>query len=60
MADGRREAVWEHTAAIAAAALSAMSTESVHPNSLNPYADDPRPAGMPLTADNIEVLKEWV
>jgi hypothetical protein len=61
MADGRRQATWEHTAAIAAAALSAMRETPVHPDKLNPYADDPPPTGgLALTSENIEVLKEWL
>ena len=60
---GWREAQWEHTAAVAAAALSAMSEEPIHPWTLNPYAPEPetgRRGGLSLTADNIDVLKEWL
>ncbi len=59
MADGQREAQWEHTAAVAAAFLSAFG-DDVHPNKLNPYAPNPGTPGMLVTADNIDILQELV
>ena len=60
MADGRREAVWEHTGVIAAAALSVMRETMVQPWEINPYLSIPPPSGLGLTSDNLSVLKEWV
>jgi hypothetical protein len=58
MAEGRNRRLWDHTAAIAAAALSSFRDKMIDPAKLNPYrSGGKRSKGIPLTAGNIEILK---
>ena len=58
MAEGRNRRLWDHTAAIAAAALSAFRDKMIDPAKLNPYrSGGKRSKGIPLTAENIDILK---
>lgn len=58
MAEGRNRRLWDHTATIAAAALSAFRDEMVDPAKLHPYERGRRrTTGIPITAANIGLLK---
>ena len=58
MAEGRSRQLWEHTATIAAAAMSAFREKMIDPAKLNPYQQGrKRRKGIPLTRDNIGLLK---
>ena len=58
MAEGRNRRLWDHTAAIAAAALSSFRDKMIDPAKLNPYrSGSKRSKGIPLTAENIDILK---
>lgn len=58
MAEGRNRRLWDHTAAIAAAALSSFRDKIIDPAKLNPYrSGGKRSKGIPLTAENIDILK---
>jgi hypothetical protein len=59
MAEGRNRRLWDHTSMIAAAALSSMRERMIDPAKLHPYARSREvgPAGIPITAANIGVLK---
>jgi len=58
MIEGRNRRLWEHTAMIAAAALSAFREKMIDPAKLNPYQSGRgRKTGIPLTAENIGILK---
>ena len=58
MAEGRNRRFWDHTATIAAAALSAFRAKMIDPARLHPYEHGGRRSkGIPLTADNIGLLK---
>ena len=61
MAEGRNRRLWDHTATIAAAALSAFREKPVEPAKLNPYeSGSKKSTGIPLTAANIGILKTFV
>lgn len=63
MAEGRNRRLWDHTATIAAAALSSFRDKMIDPAKLHPYEKGKRRSGsqsIPLTAENIEVLKVFV
>jgi hypothetical protein len=52
--------MWDHTATMAAAALSAFREKMIDPARLHPYERGGRSRcgkGIPLTAENITVLK---
>ena len=58
MAEGRNRRLWDHTAMIAASALSSFRDKMVDPAKLNPYrSGGKRSKGIPLTAANIGILK---
>jgi len=58
MAEGRNRRLWDHSATIAAAALSAFRAKMIDPAKLHPYERGGRKAkGIPLTAGNIGILK---
>jgi len=58
MAEGRNRRLWDHTATIAAAALSSFREKMIDPAKLNPYRSCGKQSkGIPLTAGNIEILK---
>ena len=60
MAEGRNRRLWDHSATIAAAALSAFRERMIDPARLHPYERGRRRGGsqsIPLTAENIEILK---
>ena len=58
MAEGRNRRLWDHTAAIAAAAMSAFREKMIDPAKFNPYErGGKRGKGIPLTRDNIGLLK---
>ena len=60
MAEGRNRRLWDHSATIAAAALSAFRERMIDPAKLHPYERGKRRGGsqsIPLTAGNIEILK---
>jgi len=60
MAEGRNRRLWDHSATIAAAALSAFRERMIDPARLHPYERGRRRGGsqsIPLTAGNIEILK---
>ena len=58
MAEGRNRRLWDHTATIAAAALSAFRNKMIDPAKLHPYErGGKRSKGIPLTRDNIGLLK---
>jgi len=58
MAEGRNRRLWDHTATVAAAALSAFREKPVDPAKLNPYeTGHGKPTGIPITAENIGILK---
>ena len=60
MAEGRNRRMWDHSATIAAAALSAFRDKMIDPAKLHPYEKGRSRSGkqsIPLTADNIEILK---
>ena len=58
MAEGRNRRLWDHTATIAAAALSAFREKMIDPAKLHPYERGGRRSkGIPLTAGNIGLLK---
>jgi hypothetical protein len=58
MAEGRNRRLWDHTATIAAAALSAFRAKMIDPARLHPYErGGGRSKGIPLTAGNIGLLK---
>ncbi len=63
MAEGRNRRLWDHTATIAAAALSSFRDKMIDPAKLHPYEKGKRRSGsqsIPLTAENIDVLKVFV
>ena len=63
MAEGRNRRLWDHTATIAAAALSSFRDKMIDPAKLHPYEKGKRRSGsqsIPLTAENIEILKVFV
>ena len=61
MAEGRNRRLWDHTASIVAAALSAFRDKMIDPAKLHPYErGGKRRKGIPLTAGNIQVLKVLV
>ena len=63
MAEGRNRRLWDHTATMAAAALSNFRDKMIDPAKLHPYEKGKRRSGsqsIPLTAENIEVLKVFV
>ena len=57
MAEGRNRRLWDHSATIAAAALSSFRDKMIDPAKLHPYEKGRRRTGIPITAGNIEVLK---
>ena len=60
MAEGRNRRLWDHSATIAAAALSAFRERMIDPVRLHPYQRGTRRRGqqsIPLTAGNIDILK---
>ena len=60
MAEGRNRRLWDHSATIAAAALSSFRERMIDPAKLHPYERGRRRSGgpsIPLTAENIEILK---
>ena len=58
LAEGRSRRLWDHTAMIAAAALSAFREKMIDPAKLHPYERGGRHRkGIPLTAGNIGILK---
>ena len=58
MAEGRNRRLWDHSATIAAAALSAFRAKMIDPARLHPYEHGGRRSkGIPLTAGNIGLLK---
>ena len=60
MAEGRNRRLWDHTATIAAAALSAFRDKMIDPAKLHPYEHGGKRAGkkgIPITRDNIGLLK---
>jgi len=60
MAEGRNRRLWDHTATVAAAALSAMRDKMVDPAKIHPYEKGDRQRasqGIPVTAENIAILK---
>jgi len=60
MAEGRNRRLWDHTATIAAAALSSFRDKMIDPAKLHPYERGRGRSGkqsIPLTAENIEILK---
>ena len=58
MAEGRNRRLWDHSATIAAAALSAFRDKMIDPARLHPYERGGRRSkGIPLTRDNIGILK---
>jgi len=60
MAEGRNRRLWDHTATIAAAALSAFREKMIDPATLHPYETGKHQSGsqnIPLTAANIGILK---
>ena len=58
MAEGRNRRLWDHSATIAAAALSAFRAKMIDPAKLHPYErGGKRSKGIPLTRDNIGLLK---
>jgi len=58
MAEGRNRRLWDHSATIAAAALSAFRNKMIDPARLHPYERGGRRSkGIPLTRDNIGLLK---
>ena len=58
MAEGRNRRLWDHSATIAAAALSAFRAKMIDPAKLHPYEHGgKRSKGIPLTAGNIGLLK---
>jgi len=58
MAEGRNRRLWDHSATIAAAALSAFRAKMIDPAKLHPYErGGKRSKGIPLTAGNIGILK---
>ena len=59
MAEGRNRRLWDHSATIAAAALSAFRAKMIDPAKLHPYErGGKRSKGIPLTRDNIGLLKK--
>ena len=58
MAEGRNRRLWDHSATIAAAALSGFRNKMIDPARLHPYERGGRKSkGIPLTAGNIGLLK---
>jgi len=60
MGEGRNRRTCDHTATIAAAALSSFHDKMIDPARLHPYEKGRRRSGkqsIPLTAENIEILK---
>ena len=60
MAEGRNRRLWDHSATIAAAALSSFRDKMIDPAKLHPYEKGKRRSGsqsIPLTAENIDILK---
>jgi len=59
MAEGRNRRLWDHTATVAAAALSVMRDKMIDPAQVHPYEKGDRRAlrGIPVTAENIAILK---
>jgi len=58
MAEGRNRRLWDHSATIAAAALSSFRDKMIDPARLHPYErGGKRKKGIPLTAGNIGILK---
>ncbi len=60
MAEGRNRRLWDHSATIAAAALSSFRERMIDPARLHPYQRGKRRRGsqsIPLTAGNIDILK---
>jgi len=60
MAEGRNRRLWDHSATIAAAALSAFRDKMIDPAKLHPYEKGRSRSGkqsIPLTAENIDILK---
>lgn len=62
MAEGRNRRLWDHSATIAAAALSAFRDKMIDPAKLHPYEKGKsrragRSQSIPLTAENIEILR---
>ncbi len=58
MAEGRNRRLWDHSATIAAAALSAFRERMIDPAKFHPYRT-PRREGIPLTANTIGALKQF-
>ena len=63
MAEGRNRRLWDHSATIAAAALSAFRDKMIDPARLHPYEHGGKRSGsfgkrgIPITRDNIGLLK---
>ena len=60
MAEGRNRRLWDHSATIAAAALSSFRDKMIDPAKLHPYETGKHRSGsqnIPLTAANIDILK---
>jgi hypothetical protein len=64
MAEGRNRRLWDHTATVAAAALSSFREKVIDPARLHPYERGGGRGhggrGIPLTAENITILKALV
>jgi hypothetical protein len=58
MAEGRNRRLWDHTATVAAAAMSAFREKMIDPAKFHPYEGGGKGRkGIPLTAGNIGLLK---